>query len=62
MSAIDGHTLVHGIIGNPVGHSLSPAMHNAAFAALGMNQSMSPFRSRTCLRRFLGFGACPLPV
>ena len=43
MSAIDGHTLVHGIIGNPVGHSLSPAMHNAAFAALGMNRVYVPF-------------------
>lgn len=26
-----------GIIGWPVAHSISPAMHNAAFAALGMN-------------------------
>lgn len=35
---IDGKTLVHGIIGRPVAHSLSPAMHNRAFAALGMNR------------------------
>ncbi len=35
---IDGATLVHGIIGKPVAHSLSPAMHNSAFAALGMNR------------------------
>ena len=26
-----------GIIGWPLGHSLSPAMHNAAFRALGMD-------------------------
>jgi shikimate dehydrogenase len=26
-----------GIIGSPVGHSLSPRMHNAAFAELGLN-------------------------
>ncbi|MFN8448468.1 MAG: hypothetical protein U0521_07720 [Anaerolineae bacterium] len=25
------------IIGQPIEHSLSPAMHNAAFAALGMD-------------------------
>lgn len=34
---IDGHTRVTGIIGWPVEHSLSPAMHNAAFEALGLN-------------------------
>lgn len=34
---IDGRTEVFGIIGRPVAHSLSPAMHNAAFRALGLN-------------------------
>lgn len=34
---IDGRTRVAGIIGWPVEHSLSPAMHNAAFASLGLN-------------------------
>ncbi len=34
---IDGAAETYGIIGNPVSHSLSPAMHNAAFTALGMN-------------------------
>ena len=34
---INGATETFGIVGNPVHHSLSPAMHNAAFAALGMN-------------------------
>ena len=36
-AAIDGHTRVTGIIGWPVEHSLSPAMHNAAFGALDLN-------------------------
>ncbi len=34
---IDTHTQVCAVIGNPVKHSLSPAMHNAAFAAAGLN-------------------------
>ena len=34
---IDGRTRVAGIIGSPVEHSLSPVMHNAAFAACGLD-------------------------
>ena len=40
---INGTTKIYGIIGNPVSHSLSPAMHNAAFAALGENRIYLPF-------------------
>jgi len=35
--AIHGATKLAGIIGWPVEHSLSPAMHNAAFAELGLD-------------------------
>jgi 3-dehydroquinate dehydratase/shikimate dehydrogenase len=34
---IDGRTRVYGVIGDPVGHSLSPAMQNAGFQARGVN-------------------------
>ena len=34
---IDANTQFCGVIGNPVEHSLSPAIHNAAFQKLGLN-------------------------
>jgi shikimate dehydrogenase len=40
---INGATELYGIMGNPVAHSLSPAMHNGAFAALGLNKAYLPF-------------------
>ncbi len=41
-SPITGRTTLVGIIGWPVEHSLSPVMHNAAFAALGMDWAYVP--------------------
>lgn len=40
---IDGRTKITGIFGDPVAHTLSPAMHNAGFAALGLNFIYVPF-------------------
>ena len=40
---IKGNTEIYGIIGNPIAHSLSPAMHNSAFEALGLNKVYVPF-------------------
>ena len=34
---ISGHTKVFAVLGHPIGHTLSPVMHNAAFQALGMD-------------------------
>ena len=39
---IDGNTKVYGVLGQPVRHSLSPAMHNAAFSALGLDAVYLP--------------------
>lgn len=41
---IDAHTGFCGLIGNPVEHSLSPAIHNAAFQELGLNLVYLAFR------------------
>jgi len=40
---VRGTSRVYGILGDPVAHSLSPAMQNAAFAALGMDAVYVPF-------------------
>jgi shikimate dehydrogenase len=39
---INGQTKLVGLIGRPVEHSLSPAMHNSAFAALNLNWCYVP--------------------
>jgi shikimate dehydrogenase len=34
---ISGHTQLYGVVGHPVGQTLSPAMHNAAFHEVGLD-------------------------
>jgi shikimate dehydrogenase len=41
---ISGRTRVFALLGDPVSHSLSPAMHNAAFHALGLEAVYVPLR------------------
>ena len=41
---IDTNTSLFGLIGNPVAHSLSPVMHNQAFAATDTNSVYLAFR------------------
>lgn len=43
---IDGQTRVVGIFGDPIAHTRSPAMHNAAFRALGLPYVYVPFHVR----------------
>lgn len=43
MPPLDAKTQITGILGQPVDHSLSPRMHNAAFAALDLNWSYLAF-------------------
>ena len=40
---IDRQTQIFGLMGRPVGHSISPHIHNAAFRAAGMNAVYVPF-------------------
>ena len=43
---IDGSTRVFAVLGDPVAHSLSPAMHNAAFRVLGLRAVYVALRAR----------------
>ncbi|MCW3490341.1 shikimate dehydrogenase [Dethiobacter alkaliphilus] len=44
---ISGRTKITGIFGDPVEHSLSPAMHNAAFVHLDLDYVYVPFHVNT---------------
>lgn len=44
MAEIDATTRIVGIVGDPVAHSLSPRLHNAAFDALELNWRYMAFR------------------
>jgi len=53
--AIDGSTQVYGVIGCPVGHSMSPAMLNAAFGEAGVNGVYLPLRVEPEYAAFAAF-------
>jgi 3-dehydroquinate dehydratase/shikimate dehydrogenase len=46
VDGINEQTLIMGLVGLPVGHSVSPHVHNAAFAAAGANGVYIPFEVR----------------
>jgi len=41
---ISGRTRLCGVIGDPIAHTMSPAMHNAAFTQMGLDYLYVPFR------------------
>jgi len=52
-------TDVYGVVANPVAHSMSPAIHNASFAAVGVDAVYVPFKVADVvrfLRAFRGIG------
>ena len=56
---VSGRTRVVGVFGHPVEHSLSPVMHNAAFAALHLAFIYVPF---AVTPENLGQALCALPA
>lgn len=51
---VDAHTEVYGVVADPIGHSLSPAIHNASFREQQMNRVYLPFRvPRESLKTFI---------
>ncbi|MFL6228413.1 MAG: shikimate dehydrogenase [Pyrinomonadaceae bacterium] len=44
--SISEYTAITGLVGSPVAHSVSPQIHNAAFAALGTDAVFIPFATR----------------
>jgi 3-dehydroquinate dehydratase / shikimate dehydrogenase len=72
--AIQADTQLFGVIANPVGHSLSPAIHNACFADKGLNclylpllveggqQEFDSFVNHALLRKWLNFGGFSVTI
>jgi shikimate dehydrogenase len=62
---VDSHTELYGIIGNPVRHSLSPALHNAAFSAVALNAVYLAFEAEDiegCIEGITGLGVKGMSV
>ncbi|MHC4125888.1 MAG: shikimate dehydrogenase, partial [Planctomycetota bacterium] len=72
--SIEADTGLYGIIGSPVAHSLSPAVHNGCFADLGLNSLYLPllleggkeqfdeFMHNVTARRWLGFAGFSVTI
>jgi shikimate dehydrogenase len=47
MRDISGKTIICGVIGDPIEHTMSPIMHNAAFKTLGLDYTYVPFKVKS---------------
>lgn len=54
MDSINGSTQICAVIGDPIQHTLSPRMHNAAFQALGLNFAYVAFHVKDVRRAIEG--------
>lgn len=66
---LSGHTRPYAVLGHPIGHTLSPVMHNASFASLGLDAVYLAFdvRPDALMRvldgmRAMGFGGVNLTI
>ncbi len=62
---LSGTTKICAVIGDPIEHSLSPCMHNAAFEALGIDFAYVAFHVKEvgkAMQGMQGFGICGLSV
>ncbi|MEW6077256.1 MAG: shikimate dehydrogenase [Thermodesulfobacteriota bacterium] len=65
--AINAKSTVYCVLGDPVAHSRSPVMHNAAFAAAGINDAYVAFRVKDIAGavggiRALGIGGASITI
>ena len=62
---IDQRTHLYGVVGYPLGHSLSPTMHNSAFTASGLNAVYLAFETNDlagCITGIRTFGISGISV
>jgi shikimate dehydrogenase len=64
---ISGKTKIFGLFGCPVEHTFSPAMHNAAFEAIGLDACYAPFpvspeKLHDAVRAIAALGLCGVNV
>lgn len=60
MTAVDARTALFGVFGNPVSHSMSPAMFNRAFSETGINGVYLAFKVENIRRAIDGVRAIGL--